>query len=105
MKLTKLIRSRCNKLNVHLRLGKGYMVKAPDGTLCDGYFDPPHLGLYGELVVATKRPKRAWQYTLLMSMPTCCNGSTTTPFLTVPITTAWRSRQNAKHSNSQRNLV
>ncbi len=65
MKLTKIIRSRCNKLNVHLRLGKGYNVRAPDGTLCEGYFDPPHLGLYGELVVATKQPKRAWQYTLL----------------------------------------
>lgn len=65
MKLTKIIRSRCNKLNVRLRLSKGYNAKAPDGTLCEGYFDPPHLGLYGELVVATKRPKRDWQYTLL----------------------------------------
>ena len=64
-KMIDTLRKRCNKLNVKLILRKGFHCKAPDGFLCDGYFDPPHLGLYGELVVATKRPNRDWQYTLL----------------------------------------
>jgi hypothetical protein len=50
----KFVRRQCKKLNIKFRIGNGYTVITPDGSVCDGYFLEPHRHHQGELAIAKK---------------------------------------------------
>ncbi len=52
------IRKFARLYDISVRFATGYQVRAPDGMLVDGFFDPPHKNKKGRLVIGGSRRER-----------------------------------------------